>query len=68
MKSLKVELLDMAAEWKVAAVSVLEMSPAGSHAAIANQMLSACADMLIAKIQANEESSDVNARSVNARG
>ncbi len=51
MKSLQDELLDMAAQWKVDAVTVIEQSPSGSHAVIANQMLLTCADMLIEKIQ-----------------
>jgi hypothetical protein len=51
IKSLKEELLDMAAQWKVDAVTVIERSPVGSHAATANQMLAAYADMLISKIQ-----------------
>ncbi len=51
MKPLQEELLDMAAQWKVDAVTVIERSPSGSHATVANQMLAACADMLIEKIQ-----------------
>lgn len=51
MKSLQEELLDLAAQWKVDAVAVTERSPSGSHAAVANQMLAACAEMLIEKIQ-----------------
>jgi hypothetical protein len=61
MKSLQEELLDMAAQWKVDAVTVIERSPSGSHAVIANQMLAACADMLIEKIQNHlVESADGN--------
>jgi hypothetical protein len=51
MKPLQEELLDMAAQWKVDTVTVIERSPSGSHAAVANQILAACADMLIEKIQ-----------------
>jgi hypothetical protein len=51
MKSLQEELLDMAAQWKVDAVTVIERSPASSPATVANQMLIACADMLIEKVQ-----------------
>ena len=51
MKPLVEELLDMAAQWKVDAVTVIERSPAASPATVANQMLIACADMLIEKVQ-----------------
>jgi hypothetical protein len=51
MKSLQEELLDMAAQWKVDAVTVIERSPAASPAAVANQMLAVCAEMLISKIR-----------------
>jgi hypothetical protein len=45
MKSLQEELLDMAAQWKVDAVTVIERSPIGSHASVANKMLIADGNM-----------------------
>jgi hypothetical protein len=63
MKSLNEELLDMAALWKQTAQEMIQKTWSGSHSEMSNQMLNACADMVVWKI----EHHGVDTRSDNER-
>jgi alpha-L-fucosidase len=54
MQSLEQELLDIAKSWKSTAVEFIQKSESGSHSQMANEMLYACAEMLVWKIAHHE--------------
>jgi hypothetical protein len=54
MQSIEQELLEMAKSWKLTAVEFIQKSESGSRSQMTNQMLYACAEMLVWKITHHE--------------